>query len=215
MRSWKDIVESGLVPQEYVEATEGGLGKRRMAFNMYKDMPMEEADTQGQKINTAIRVARNRFGRKGEPEDTSEYMKNEWGWSDKELEDSAHFYHSAPKHARPHIEVNGIRANLTTTIGNPHEMKQRYGVWGTKQSQGPSVGYGLDPAHPDVDGVKRADIYQVHLPVSDISIDPEGYPYAERSIHPHEFERVGHALRHPDGQTEVHEGKEEDCAKCR
>lgn len=214
MKNWDDIVAGGSIPQEYLDAT-GHTEKRQMAFNMYKEMPLEEADKQGQAINASLRTARNKAGRQGEPEDTPEYMKNEWGWSDKSLEDASHFYHTAPKHARPHIEINGIRANLTTTIGDPREMKQRYGVFGSMPANGPSVGYGLQPSHPDADGIKRADIYQARIPVSDVRIDPEGYPYTERSLKPHEFDRVGHALQHPDGKVEVHTGKEEECDSCK
>jgi hypothetical protein len=141
-------------------------------------------------------------------------MKAEWHWSDDELEKAANFFHATPKNNRPQIELHGLRPTLTTTVGDPNEMKQRYGVFGAIGSA--SVGYGIAPANPDANGIKRADIYQVHLPVKDVRVDPYGTPFAERTVKPHEFERVGHALRHPDsGETEIHWGKEEDCEHCR
>jgi hypothetical protein len=171
-----------------------------------------DADIQGQAINSAIRVARGR-GRNGLEEDTPEYMRKEWGWSEEELSKKSSFLHATPKHARPNIEINGLRANLTSTVGNPDEMKQRYGVFGSAGK--PDIQYGLEAAHPDENGVRRADVYRVSLPVSELRIDPYGYPYAERTVKPHEIERVGHAVSLRPEHEDYHEGKEEDCEHCK
>jgi hypothetical protein len=213
MRKWEDIVNSGLVPQEYTDYME--KFRRGEPPSVFRDMPEEEADSRGQAINDAINRARGEVGRKGERGGTPEYMRAEWNWSDEQLTKAATFYHATPKHSRPGIELHGLRPTLTTTVGDPHEMKQRYGVFGSPTTQGPRAGYGLDPAHPDSDGIKRADIYEVRLPPQDLRIDPYGVPFSERTIKPHEFERVGHALRRPDShKEEVHWGKEEDCEHC-
>ena len=210
MQNWDDIVNSGIVPKEYVQETTPGQ-KTGRSINFFAAMRPTTADAAGQQINSAIRQARGR-GRNGLEEDTPEYMRREWGWSDEELNKSASFFHAAPKHARPHIEVNGLRPNLTSTVGDPHELKQRYGIFGNKHA--PEVSYGLDAAHPDEDGVKRADIYHVKLPSTDVRIDPYGYPYSERTVKTHEFERIGHAIQRPNERPETHEGIEENCSVC-
>jgi hypothetical protein len=213
MKSWDDVVASGIVPKEYAEAikptSRGGIPR---SHHFFVGMSEQESDAQGQAINAAIRQARGR-GLQDAEEDTPEYMQKDWGWSDEELQQSASFFHSAPKHARSNIEINGLRPNLTSTVGNPNEMKQRFGVFGNAKQ--PEIGYGLDAAHPDENGVRRADVYRTHLPVSDLRIDPYGYPFAERTIKPHEMERVGHAVRFPGERGEYHEGKEETCETCR
>lgn len=207
MKSWDDIVKSGIVPKEYVRETTPGL-KTGRSTHFFLGMSPEEADAQGRKINQAILEA------KGRPSDdgTPGYMKREWGWSDEELNKASSFYHSAPDHARPQIELHGIRPNLTSTVGNPAEMKQRYGLFGNKNS--PEIDYGLDPAHPDSRGIRRADVYKISIPTSDLRIDPYGYSGTDRTVRPHEFERVGHAIRKPGERGEYHEGKAESCERC-
>lgn len=211
MKPWEEIVNSGLIPQEYTDYMRTRKGAIPSVFH---EMPEEEADSRGRQINNAINRAKGEVGPRGERGGTPEYMKARWNWSDEELAKAAHFYHASPKHARPQIELHGLRPTLTTTVGDPNEMKQRYGVFGSRGE--PQVGYGLSPAHPDPDGIKRADIYQVHLPVEDVRIDPYSVPFAERTVKPHEFERVGHALQRPGShEKEIHWGKEEDCEHCR
>jgi hypothetical protein len=196
MKSWDDIVNSGIVPKAYSERSRHG--------HFFADMDPETADKMGQQINQSIRTAR------GIPdEDTPGYMKKQWGWSDRELQEKSSFFHTAPAHARPHIEVNGLRPNLTGTVGNPHEMKQRYGLFGN--SSHPEPAYGLEAAHPDETGARKADIYHVSIPHHDVRIDPYGYPYAERTIKPHEFQRIGHVTQHATGDVEVHQHPEEEC----
>jgi hypothetical protein len=208
MKSWEDIVKSGIVPEAYVRETTPGM-KTGRSEHFFLGMSPEEADTQGRKINQAIAQA------KGLPADegTPAYMKREWNWSDESLAKASTFFHTAPDHARPHIEVNGIRPNLTSTVGNPREMKQRYGLFGSKHS--PEISYGLDPAHPDESGTKRADVYKISIPTADLRIDPYGYSGTDRTVKPHEFERVGHAIqRQGELRGEYHEGKAETCTTC-
>jgi hypothetical protein len=196
MKSWDDIVKSGMVPQGYSEQSRHG--------HFFADMDPETADKMGQKINQSIRTAR------GKPdEDTPSYMKRQWGWSDKELQEKSTFFHVAPAHARPHIEVNGLRPNLTGTVGDPHEMKQRYGLFGNSSRPEPS--YGIEAAHPDESGTRKADIYKVSIPHHDVRIDPYGYPFAERTVKPHEFQRIGHIVHTPEGGTVTHDHPEEYC----
>jgi len=202
MQSWDEIVKSGSVPQRYIDATSGRTGTR--AEHFFKDVEPETADKMGQQLNQHLRTAR------GKPtEDSPEYMKKQWGWSDEELNKASEFFHTAPAHARPHIEANGLRPNLTSTIGNPHEMKQRYGLFGRQGA--PSVEYGLQAAHPDEHGVRKADIYHVKLPSSDVRIDPYGYPFSERTVKPHEFKRVGHVTQVGDEAPKVCNHPEEEC----
>lgn len=211
MKSWDDIVKSGIIPEDYIKETTPGK-KTGRSRHFFESLSPEEADRQGQLINSAIRQARGRSGPKGEIEDTPEYMKWE-SWSDEELARASTFFHTAPKHARPNIEINGLRPNLTSTIGHPRELKQRYGVFGNRHN--PEISYGLGAAIPDDNGVKRADIYLITLPVTDLRIDPYAYPYSERTIKTHEFQRVGHAVAYPEKPEEIHEGKEEECARCK
>lgn len=200
MKSWDDIVKSGAVPKSYPDSITRGARHE----HFFADMDPETADKMGQHINKSIRMAR------GNPnEDSPAYMKEQWGWSDKSLQEASNFFHVAPAHARPHIEVNGLRPNLTGTVGNPHEMKQRYGVFGNIHRPEPS--YGLQAAHPDETGTRKADIYHVSIPHHDVRIDPYGYPYAERTVMPHEFSRIGHVTQSATGETEVCQHPEEEC----
>jgi hypothetical protein len=202
MQNWDEIVKSGAVPQRYVDATSGRTGTRSEHF--FKDVEPETADKLGQKLNQHLRTAR------GNPdEDTHGYMKKTWGWSDEELSRASSFFHTAPSHARPHIEVNGLRANLTSTVGDPHEMKQRYGVFGNPHKA--EHRYGIEASHPDENGVRKADIYHVKIPASDVRIDPYGYPFAERTVKPHEFKRVGHVTQVGDEAPKVCNHPEEEC----
>jgi hypothetical protein len=200
MKNWEEILKSGIVPKSYPAAHTSE--SRHEHF--FADMEPETADKMGQRINRSIRTAR------GKPdEDTPSYMKQQWGWSDRELDQASSFFHVAPAHARPHIEVNGLRPNLTGTVGNPHEMKQRYGVFGSIHRPEPS--YGLEAAHPDEAGTRKADIYRVSIPQHDLRIDPYGYPFAERTVKPHEFERIGHVTQTGNEDPKVCTHPEEEC----
>jgi hypothetical protein len=212
-KSWDDIVKSGIIPPSYIRETTPGE-KTGSSLNFFKDADPTAADYVGQSINRAITDARGRRRNLRSPrEDTPEHMKQEWGWSERELQEAATFFHTAPAHARPSIMLNGLRPNLTTTIGNPRELKQRYGVFGNRH--GAELSYGFDAAHPDEHGVKRADVYQVNLPVQDLRIDSYGYPYSERTVKPHEFKIVAHAMRTKTGEIITHEGDSDSCRECK
>jgi hypothetical protein len=211
--SWEDVVNSGIIPPSYIRETTPGE-KTGSSRNFFKDADPTAADWVGQQINKAITDARGRRRNLRSPrEDTPEYMKQEWGWSDESLDQARTFYHTAPAHARPHIMINGLRPNLTSTVGNPKELKQRYGVFGNRH--GAELSYGFDAAHPDESGTKRADVYEITLPKEDLRIDSYGYPYAERTVKPHEFRIVAHAMKTKTGEVIKHEGDSDSCRECR
>lgn len=122
-------------------------------------------------------------------------------------------YHVSPKHNRPGIEKEGLKAQETTNWGDEDSEEVRGpGVW---VDSDPQPDYG-----EDVWGIKNAPTgkkvpgyfgQQRDEMVHDTETDSSGYSYIPHDVPVSDIKRVGHIHHNENGHPEVHWHREEDC----
>lgn len=156
-------------------------------------------DEEGKEFNEHMRALTDMNHRRLVGDESLESQKAD-GYNIK-VED---LHHSAPASRYEEIMANGIRPKITDKVGTDNYHKRRFGVFMAN-------GYISGEANT------RADVYRIHVPHSELRIDPYtpggGNLLIERTVRPEELEHIGH-VGNTGSFYEVHPGRGDSCATC-
>lgn len=99
-------------------------------------------------------------------------------------------YHVSPRHNRESIEARGLKPHGSDVPDMQHGLYVAY--------DSPEIDYGDD-------------VYAINPGNRKVGTNDLGHSYLTRPVKTSDFKRVGHVFHNPQGHTEVHWHREEDC----